>query len=82
MMSKKTTNYNVWYYTLEPSYYEHSEKNYVSKDFTSRKDALSFVKEAKKLYPCQIVVTRTTKETLLELRESDNYRGNSVKKSK
>lgn len=81
-MSKIKTNYNVWYYTLEPSYYEHSEKIYVSKDFTLRKDAFSFVREAKKLYPCQIIVTRTTKETLMDIRGSDSYKVNSVKKSK
>jgi hypothetical protein len=72
----KKTIYKVVYYTLECSPYDHSERNYTTKDFVSRKEALAFAKEATKVYPAQIVVKAITEEFLLDLRDTDNYQEN------
>jgi hypothetical protein len=76
--SNKTTKYEVTYYTLEPSYYEHSEKVYVKKTFTDRKEAFTFVEEAKKYFPAQIVLKAITEQHLLDLRDTDNYQENLI----
>ena len=72
----KNKTYEVVYYVLEPSYYDRSERNYASKNFTKKEDALAFANEAKKKYPAQILVTCITKETLLDLRDTDDYKEN------
>jgi hypothetical protein len=72
--------YEVSYYTLEPSYYENSERNYVVETFKTREEALNFVEEARKRHPAQIVVKVITEEFLLDLRNTDNYKDNRAAK--
>jgi len=76
----KHKTYTVFYYTLEPSYYERSERNYFHRTFFSRKEALAFVEEAKKVYPAQIVLKAVTEEEVLDLRDTDNYKENRAEK--
>jgi hypothetical protein len=79
MPKKKTykkTIYRVVYHILEPSYYDRSERNYTTKEFSSRKEALAFAEEAKKFHPAQIVVSRKTEETILSLSDTDDYKIN------
>lgn len=76
-MSKKTT-YKVSYYTLEPSYYDRSEREYHTCNFTKRQEALDFADAARKKHPAQILVTRTTEEVILDLRDTDDYQENRV----
>jgi hypothetical protein len=72
----KNKMYEVIYHTLEPSYYENSERNYVRKTFKTRKETLDFVEESKKVYPAQIVAKLITEEILLDLRDTDDYKEN------
>jgi hypothetical protein len=72
----KNKKYEVVYYTLEPSYYENSERKYVKATFNTRKEALTFAEEAKKVYPAQIVAKVLTEELLLDLRDTDDYKEN------
>ena len=74
-MSKKAT-YRVTYYVLEPSYYDRSERVYTCKTFTERKEAFDFADAAKKKWPAQILITYTTEETVLDLRDTDDYKKN------
>ena len=77
----KNTTYEVFYYTLEPSYYDRSERNYVIKTFTDRQEALDFAEEAKRFHPAQIKVKSITEEYLLDLRDTENYKENRVEKN-
>lgn len=79
-MPKKAT-YRVTYHVLEPSYYDRSERVYTSQDFTDREEALGFAEEAKKKWPAQILVTCITEETLLDLRDTDDYKENRAPKN-
>lgn len=72
-MSKKVV-YRVTYHVLEPSDYDRSERVYTRKVFTKRREAFDFADEAKKKWPAQILITRTTEETVLDLRDTDDYK--------
>jgi hypothetical protein len=77
-MWKMGKKYEVVYYTLEPSYYEHSEKHYVRQTFNVFEEALAFVEDSKKFYPAQIIIKALTEEILLDLRDIDDYKENRI----
>jgi len=56
-MSDTETKYTVQCFIYEPSYYEHSEKEWHTFKFKSRKEALLKVEELKKAYVYGIRMT-------------------------
>lgn len=75
----KNSEYEVFYYTLEPSYYDRSERKCFTRMFKTDKEAMDFVEEIKKKHPAQITMKKITEEFILDLRATDDYQENRVR---